>query len=103
MCTTAHPDFCYQGIPQCGIAGRFCSRSCEKASQYRTSQPATDEMPLRSIYEWRIFDADEEETTEEPVSASAAHKEFKRTVALSPAGHFELHHRVAGGEWEVVC
>lgn len=53
--------------------------------------------------EWRIFDADAEETTEEPVGESAARKEFERTVALNPASRFELHHRVTGGEWEVVC
>lgn len=52
---------------------------------------------------WRIFDADEEVVTEEPVNASAARFEFDRTCKLNPDGRFELHGRVGGGEWEVVC
>lgn len=52
---------------------------------------------------WRIFDADAEEVTEEPVNESAARFEFDRTRKLNPGGRFELHSRDAGGEWEVVC
>lgn len=50
---------------------------------------------------WRIFDADSEETTEEPVSERAAWHEYGRTCALNPDGRYELHGRI-GGEWEVI-
>lgn len=57
---------------------------------------------LRSIYEWRIFDADAETVLPgSPVSESAALRALGNLRTLSPETRYELHSRARDGEWEV--
>lgn len=36
----ALPDRCYRDVPECGVNGWYCSRSCELAAQYGEPYPA---------------------------------------------------------------
>lgn len=51
----AQPDRCYRGIPSCGIAGHYCSRSCELSAQYDEPYPViyNDDRARKVGLPWR--------------------------------------------------